>query len=85
MPAAISQTVQRSSHQPRLMRRASDWDAARQKRLARRLEAGMVGINTVMLGGGDSPFGGAKWSGHGSEDGLEGVLACMITKAVHEA
>ncbi len=60
-------------------------DAARQKRLARRLEAGMVGINTVMLGGGDSPFGGAKWSGHGSEDGLEGVLACMITKAVHEA
>ncbi|WP_374528920.1 NAD-dependent succinate-semialdehyde dehydrogenase [Novosphingobium sp.] len=60
-------------------------DAARQKRLARRLEAGMVGINTTMVGGSDSPFGGVKWSGHGSEDGIEGVLACMVTKAVHEA
>lgn len=59
-------------------------DAARHKRLARRLEAGMVGINTVAIGGGDSPFGGVKWSGHGSEDGPEGLLACMVTKAVHE-
>ncbi len=59
-------------------------DAARQRRLGRELEAGMVGINTNVIGGGDSPFGGVKWSGHGSEDGLEGVLACMVTKAVHE-
>ena len=60
-------------------------DAARQRRLGAELEAGMVGINTHMVGGGDSPFGGVKWSGHGSEDGPEGVLACMVTKAVHEA
>ena len=59
-------------------------DAARQRRLGRELEAGMIGINTNVIGGGDSPFGGVKWSGHGSEDGLEGVLACMVTKAVHE-
>lgn len=59
-------------------------DAARQRRLARELEAGMVGINTTMIAGPDSPFGGVKWSGHGSEDGPEGVLACMVTKAVHE-
>lgn len=59
-------------------------DAKRQQRLSRLLEAGMVGINTTMIGGADAPFGGVKWSGHGSEDGPEGVLACMVTKAVHE-
>jgi len=56
----------------------------RQQRLAREIEAGMVGINTTMIGGSDAPFGGVRWSGHGSEDGPEGVLACMVTKAVHE-
>lgn len=59
-------------------------DAARQKRLSRWLEAGMVGINTTMIGGADAPFGGVKWSGHGSEDGPEGLMACLVTKAVHE-
>ncbi len=58
--------------------------AARQRRLAAELEAGMVGINSHMIGGADAPFGGVKWSGHGSEDGPEGVLACMVVKAVHE-
>ena len=59
-------------------------NAKRQQRLGREIEAGMVGINTTMIGGSDSPFGGVRWSGHGSEDGPEGVLACMVTKAVHE-
>jgi succinate-semialdehyde dehydrogenase / glutarate-semialdehyde dehydrogenase len=59
-------------------------DAARQRRLARELEAGMIGINTTMIGAVDAPFGGVKWSGHGSEDGIEGLMACMVTKAVHE-
>jgi len=60
-------------------------DSRRQKRVAREIEAGMVGVNTSMIGGADSPFGGVKWSGHGSEDGPEGVQACLITKAIHEA
>lgn len=59
-------------------------DSKRRQRLASDLEAGMVGINTTMIGGADSPFGGVKWSGHGSEDGPEGVMACLVTKAVHE-
>ena len=59
-------------------------DARRQKRLAREVETGMFCINTTMLGGPDSPFGGVKWSGHGHEDGPEGVMACMVLKAVHE-
>jgi succinate-semialdehyde dehydrogenase/glutarate-semialdehyde dehydrogenase len=59
-------------------------DGKRQRRLATELEAGMVGINSHMIAGADAPFGGVKWSGHGSEDGPEGVLACMVTKTVHE-
>ena len=60
-------------------------DSRRQKRVAREIEAGMVGVNSSMIGGADSPFGGVKWSGHGSEDGPEGLQACLITKVVHEA
>jgi succinate-semialdehyde dehydrogenase / glutarate-semialdehyde dehydrogenase len=59
-------------------------DTARQKRIAREIETGMLGINTAMIAGADSPFGGVKWSGHGHEDGLEGLMACMVAKAVHE-
>jgi succinate-semialdehyde dehydrogenase / glutarate-semialdehyde dehydrogenase len=59
-------------------------DAKRQKRIAREIEVGMLGINTAMIGGADSPFGGVKWSGHGAEDGPEGLHACLVTKTVHE-
>jgi len=59
-------------------------DPARQKRLAREIETGMFCLNTTMLGGGDAPFGGVKWSGHGHEEGSEGVMACLVLKAVHE-
>ncbi|MEO6040912.1 MAG: NAD-dependent succinate-semialdehyde dehydrogenase [Croceibacterium sp.] len=59
-------------------------DGKRQRRLAAEIESGMIGINSHMIGGADSPFGGVKWSGHGSEDGPEGVRACMVVKAVHE-
>jgi succinate-semialdehyde dehydrogenase / glutarate-semialdehyde dehydrogenase len=59
-------------------------DAARQRRLARTIEAGMLGINTAVIVRADSPFGGVKWSGHGHEDGTEGLQACLVTKVVHE-
>jgi succinate-semialdehyde dehydrogenase/glutarate-semialdehyde dehydrogenase len=59
-------------------------DARRQKRLAREVESGMFCINTTTLGGPDAPFGGVKWSGHGHENGPEGVMACMVVKTVHE-
>ena len=49
------------------------------------IEAGMVGINTSAISPGDSPFGGVKQSGHGSEDGPDGLKAYMVTKAVHQA
>ena len=59
-------------------------DSRRQKIVAREIESGMVGINSVMIGGADSPFGGVRWSGHGAEDGPEGVQACLVTKVIHE-
>lgn len=49
------------------------------------LEAGMVGINSVAMAAADAPFGGVKESGHGSEDGLEGLEDCLVTKAIHQA
>ena len=49
------------------------------------LEAGMVAINTVSIAGADAPFGGVKESGHGSEDGPEGVAACQVIKSVSMA
>lgn len=59
-------------------------DAARQRRVARSVETGMLGINTAMLVKADAPFGGVKWSGHGHEDGIEGLHACLVTKVIHE-
>ena len=47
-----------------------------------RVEAGMVNINVPGGGGVDMPFGGIKESGHGKEDGAEGLEACLITKTI---
>jgi succinate-semialdehyde dehydrogenase/glutarate-semialdehyde dehydrogenase len=46
------------------------------------LEAGMIGINTTMIGAVDAPFGGVKESGHGSENAIEGLEACLVTKQI---
>ncbi|HZO21293.1 MAG TPA: NAD-dependent succinate-semialdehyde dehydrogenase [Steroidobacteraceae bacterium] len=49
------------------------------------IESGMVGINTTAIAAADAPFGGVKDSGHGSEDGPEGLAACMVLKTIHQA
>lgn len=46
------------------------------------IEAGMVGINFVGLTGPETPFGGVKESGHGSEGGIEGLDAYLIHKYI---
>jgi succinate-semialdehyde dehydrogenase/glutarate-semialdehyde dehydrogenase len=43
----------------------------------------MVGINTARVGAADAPFQGVKQSGQGSEDGAEGLDACLVTKTIH--
>ncbi len=49
------------------------------------IESGMVGINAVSMAAADAPFGGVKESGFGSEDGPEGLAACLVTKTIHQA
>lgn len=59
--------------------------AATKARVAAEVDAGMVGVNgfaVVML---DSPLGGRKASGYGSEGGIEGLDAYRTTKFVSEA
>ncbi|WP_187336169.1 NAD-dependent succinate-semialdehyde dehydrogenase [Novosphingopyxis iocasae] len=55
----------------------------RQNRLGDEIEAGMIAVNQLALSWPDSPFGGMKDSGFGSEDGPEGVAAHLITKTFH--
>jgi succinate-semialdehyde dehydrogenase/glutarate-semialdehyde dehydrogenase len=59
-------------------------DAKRVMLLGDALRSGMVGINNTTLAAPDSPFGGIKESGHGAEDGPEGLDACLVTKAIHQ-
>jgi succinate-semialdehyde dehydrogenase / glutarate-semialdehyde dehydrogenase len=53
--------------------------------LGEQLEAGMIGINTFQISVPESPFGGIKESGHGSEEGIEGLETCLVTKFVNQA
>jgi succinate-semialdehyde dehydrogenase/glutarate-semialdehyde dehydrogenase len=53
--------------------------------LAEGLEAGMVGINHFGVSQPETPFGGTKDSGIGSESGLEGLLAYTEVKFVSMA
>ena len=56
----------------------------RQLFLQENVECGLLGINTLALSAVDAPFGGVKESGHGSEDGPEGLEAFLVTKTVHQ-
>ena len=53
--------------------------------LGQQIEAGMIGINSYQISVPESPFGGVKESGHGSEEGIEGLDACLVTKFVSES
>jgi succinate-semialdehyde dehydrogenase / glutarate-semialdehyde dehydrogenase len=53
--------------------------------LGERIEAGMIGINSFQISVNESPFGGIKESGHGSEEGVEGLDACLVTKFITES
>lgn len=48
------------------------------------LEAGMVGVNHMMVSTAETPFGGINESGFGSESGVEGLDAFLRTKFVTE-
>jgi succinate-semialdehyde dehydrogenase / glutarate-semialdehyde dehydrogenase len=48
------------------------------------MESGMVGVNSVMISTPETPFGGVKESGHGSEGGIEGLGAYLNTKFISQ-
>ncbi len=58
-------------------------DLSRAFRVAERLEAGMVGLNTGSLALEMAPFGGIKQSGLGREGGQAGIEEYLETKAFH--
>ena len=53
--------------------------------LGEQIEAGMIGINSFQISVPESPFGGVKASGHGSEEGTEGLETCLVTKFVNQS
>jgi len=63
---------------------ASVWtqDSARGANIARRIEAGLVWVNRHGGNGRDVPFGGAKHSGYGREQGVAGMQSYMEMQAV---
>jgi succinate-semialdehyde dehydrogenase/glutarate-semialdehyde dehydrogenase len=54
-------------------------------RMANEVETGMMSINHHGLALTETPFGGTKDSGYGSEGGIEGLEAYMATKFVSQA
>jgi succinate-semialdehyde dehydrogenase / glutarate-semialdehyde dehydrogenase len=48
------------------------------------IESGMVDVNSVAVSTPETPFGGVKESGHGSEGGIEGLGAYMNTKFISQ-
>jgi len=49
------------------------------------IQSGMVGINSIAVSTPETPFGGVKESGYGSEGGLEGLQAYLNTKFISQA
>ncbi|WP_284338122.1 NAD-dependent succinate-semialdehyde dehydrogenase [Comamonas sp. NoAH] len=59
-------------------------DSATRMQLARGLETGMLGINSLTVSMPEAPFGGVKESGWGSECGIEGLQAYCDIKLISE-
>lgn len=60
-------------------------DGDRAAAVADELDCGTVWINTHLALRPDQPFGGAKWSGLGVENGPWGLYGCTELKVVHHA
>jgi succinate-semialdehyde dehydrogenase/glutarate-semialdehyde dehydrogenase len=60
-------------------------NARRVNLLGEQIESGMLGINSFTIAAPEAPFGGVKESGHGSEEGIEGLESCLVTKFITES
>ena len=50
-----------------------------------RIECGVLGINSYAINVPETPFGGRKDSGYGSESGADGVAAYLVNKYIARA
>ena len=48
------------------------------------MQSGMVGVNSVTISTPETPFGGVKESGYGSESSIEGLQAYLNTKFISQ-
>ena len=48
------------------------------------MQSGMVGVNSIAISTPETPFGGVKESGYGSEGGVEGLQAYLSTKFISQ-
>jgi succinate-semialdehyde dehydrogenase/glutarate-semialdehyde dehydrogenase len=53
--------------------------------MTERLEVGLLGLNSCNIAAAETPFGGVKDSGYGSEGGCEGIEGYLTTRFVTEA
>ena len=82
--STVEQAIERANRLPYgLAAFAFTENGRRANLVADALEAGMVGVNSFAISGADTPFGGVKDSGFGSEGGTEGLEPYLITKAIH--
>ncbi|MGB1554275.1 MAG: aldehyde dehydrogenase family protein, partial [Candidatus Puniceispirillaceae bacterium] len=59
-------------------------DPALIARLKDDLETGLLAVNSTVVSVPETPFGGVKHSGYGSEGGIEGLEAFLTTRFVTE-
>ena len=57
-------------------------DVSRVMRVARKLQVGMVGVNTGKISAAEAPFGGIKESGYGKEGSLYGLQEYQTVKSI---
>jgi succinate-semialdehyde dehydrogenase/glutarate-semialdehyde dehydrogenase len=60
-------------------------DPALINRLKEDVETGLLAVNSTVVSVPETPFGGVKHSGYGSEGGIEGLEAFLTTRFVTEA
>lgn len=82
---SVDEAIQRANRLPYgLASYAFTQDSATRMQLARGLETGMLGINSLAVSMPEAPFGGVKESGMGSECGIEGLQAYCNIKLISE-
>lgn len=82
---SVEEAIERSNRLPYgLASYAFTQHSATRMQLARGLQTGMLGINSLNVSMAEAPFGGVKESGWGSECGIEGLQAYCDVKLISE-